>query len=138
MRRRGSIREFVSHFIVLAIFATFLYFINDLLTSRPELSDINWLRNIFYLALAVFAVMFLIFLRQVFSIMLSSVMIRVAPTVYAGCHGCVVSNCPANTFIPRKTGRNRLRILSSFTLTKIIRLFEAIISITSSSASKTA
>ncbi len=67
MRRRGSIREFVSHFIVLAIFATFLYFINDLLTSRPELSDINWLRNIFYLALAVFAVMFLIFLRQVFS-----------------------------------------------------------------------
>ena len=67
MRRKGSIKELISQLIILIIFAVFLYLINSELTGRPELSDVNWLRNIFYVALGIFAIMFLLFLRQIFS-----------------------------------------------------------------------
>ena len=67
MRRKGSIKELISQLIILIIFAAFLYLINSELTGRPELSDVNWLRKIFYVALGIFAIMFLLFLRQIFS-----------------------------------------------------------------------
>lgn len=67
MRRKGSIKELVSQLIILLIFAVFLYLISSELAARPELSGINFLRNIFYIALGIFAIMFLVFLRQVFS-----------------------------------------------------------------------
>ncbi|NLV99036.1 MAG: hypothetical protein GX034_04490 [Clostridiaceae bacterium] len=67
MRRKGSIKELISQLIILVIFAVFLYLINSELTGRPELSSINWLRNIFYIGLAIFAILFLLFFYQVFS-----------------------------------------------------------------------
>lgn len=67
MKRKGSIKELISQLVILIIFAVFLYIINSELSGKPELSNVGWLRNFFYLALVIFAIMFLLFLRQVFS-----------------------------------------------------------------------
>lgn len=67
MRRKSSLKELISQLIILLILAAALYFIYVQLTSRPELSDVSWLRSIFYIALGIFAIMFLLFLRQAFS-----------------------------------------------------------------------
>lgn len=67
MRRKGSVKELISQLVSLGVFAFLLYFIYIQLSDRPELSDVNWLHNIFYVGVFIFVIMFLLFLRQVFS-----------------------------------------------------------------------
>ncbi|NLC25616.1 MAG: hypothetical protein GX777_03215 [Fastidiosipila sp.] len=67
MKRKGSVKELISQLVILGLFAAVLYFIYSQLSGRPELSNVRWLHNIFYFAVVIFAIMFLLFLRQFFS-----------------------------------------------------------------------
>lgn len=67
MRRKRWIKELISQIVIIGMLAVMLYYIFRLLKTNPDLSELVWLQNIFYIAVAVFATIILHFLRHLFS-----------------------------------------------------------------------
>ena len=67
MRGRGWIKDFISHFILILIFATGLYFVWKRVADTPDLADLVWLRWLLYLSAGVLAVLFIVFINSIFS-----------------------------------------------------------------------
>lgn len=67
MRGRGWIKDFISHFILILIFATGLYFVWKRVAETPDLANLVWLRWLLYFSAGVLAVLFIVFINSIFS-----------------------------------------------------------------------
>lgn len=67
MRGRGWIKDFISHFILILIFATGLYFVWKRVADTPDLADLVWLRWLLYFSAGVLAALFIVFVNSIFS-----------------------------------------------------------------------
>lgn len=67
MRSRGWLKEFISHFILILLFAAGLFFVWRTVSGHEELRDLSWLRWLLYFSTGVLAVLFIVFVNGLLS-----------------------------------------------------------------------
>ncbi|HZK28926.1 MAG TPA: hypothetical protein VFD19_01760, partial [Clostridia bacterium] len=67
MRGKSWIRDIVSHFFILLLLGVGLYYLYTEAGEIEALASMGWLKTVFIIAFSLYALMVLIFVRQVFS-----------------------------------------------------------------------
>lgn len=66
MKKRGWFRDLFSQFLILGLLGAVLWFLRRAFRTHEVLRDLKWLYLCFVVALALFAVMVILFIRQIF------------------------------------------------------------------------